>query len=250
MALQPDLRDRLILVTGAYGGLGRAVSLGCAQAGATVVLLGRVVRRLEALYDEIANQGWPAPIIHPLDLATAEGAAFESAAEAIATQFGRLDGLVHTAAVLGALAPLEHQSLESWTGTYRVNTVAAAALTRACSPLLRASADASVIFTLDSRGQEPRAYWGGYAASKAALAALFAELVDEWADLGNVRVNAVIPGPMNSPMRRRTHPAEDSALHPAPESLVPLYLELLGCQTKQASGRAIDAREVLAPHSA
>jgi NAD(P)-dependent dehydrogenase (short-subunit alcohol dehydrogenase family) len=243
------LAGKLVLVTGAYGGLGREVSLACARAGATVVMAGRIVRRLEALYDEIVGAGGPQPIIHPLDLAKAELADFEAAAQALTQQYGRLDALVHVAATLGRIAPIEHQTLDGWLHTYRVNAASAAALTRACSPLLRASPAASVIFTLDSRGQEPRAYWGEYAASKAALGALFRELVDEWQNLVNVRVEAVVPGPMNSPMRRRSHPAEDPTQHPPPQRIAGLYLELLVSAT---SGRAragdalIDAREWLA----
>ncbi len=246
MPLPPSLHDRLVLITGAYGGLGRAVSLACARAGATVVIFGRVVRRLEALYDEIVAAGGPEPVIHPLDLLTADTTAFENAASALHAQFGRLDGLVHIAATVGSLSPIEHQSLDNWLSTWRVNTAAAAALTRACSPLLRASPNAAVVFTLDSRGQDPRAYWGAYAASKAGLAALFAEVADEWGNLPNVRVDAVVPGPINSPIRRRTHPGEDPAQHPAPDALGPLYVELLSPRPKSESGRIVEARQWLA----
>jgi NAD(P)-dependent dehydrogenase (short-subunit alcohol dehydrogenase family) len=134
---------------------------------------------------------------------------------------------VHCAALLESLGPIEHQSLDQWLRMLRVNAAAPFALTRACSGVLRASPQACVVFTLDTRGEDPRALWGGYAASKAALGAFFRVLADEWEDLPNVRVNAVVPGPMRSPMRRRTHPGEDPAFWPPPEALVPRFLDLL-----------------------
>ena len=238
------------MITGAYGGLGRAVTFACARAGATLVLSGRLQRPLEALYDELVAAGFAEPLIHPIDLAKAETGAFEATAQALAQQFGRLDGLVHLAATLGRVAPLEHQTLDGWMSTYRVNVAAPAALTRACSPLLRASHAASLIFTLDTRGLEPRAYWGEYAASKAALAAVYRGLADEWHNVANLRVSAVVPGAMDSPMRRRAYPAEDPARHPAPESIAPLYVELLTGGSRTLRAEVINARDWLATQKA
>ncbi len=174
-----DLNDRVVLITGAAGGLGRPLAIACAARGATVVLHGRVVRKLEALYDAIVAAGSPQPTIMPLDFATANAADFDATAGAIRAQLGRLDALVHTAAFLGSLGPLEHQAPDAWSKAYAVNVGAAMALTRACMSLLARSLDASIVFTLDTRGLDPRAYWGGYAATKAAVAALAATLADE-----------------------------------------------------------------------
>jgi NAD(P)-dependent dehydrogenase (short-subunit alcohol dehydrogenase family) len=245
-----DLTGRAILITGATGGLGRPLALACAAHGATVVLHGRVVRKLVALYDEIAAAGGPQPTILPLDLAQAGAGDFGNVASAIRAQLGRLDGLVHTAAKLGSLGPIEHQSFDAWVEVLRVNVAAAMALTRATLPLLSAAADASVVFTLDTRGVEPRAYWGAYGASKAALAALATTLADEWDERANLRVNAVVPGAVRSPLRTLTHPGEDKAALPAIDALVPLYLCLLGGQPKAESGALIDARAWLAGRSA
>jgi NAD(P)-dependent dehydrogenase (short-subunit alcohol dehydrogenase family) len=206
------------------------------------VLHGRVVRKLEALYDEIVAAGLPEPTILPLDLATASSDDFGNVAGALRAQLGRLDGLVHTAAFLGSLGPIEHQAFDTWQNALRVNAAAAMALTRSSLSLLTAAPDASVVFTLDSRGQDPRAYWGAYAASKAALSALATTLADEWENRANLRVNAVVPGPIRSPLRMLTHPGEDKAALPAPDALVPLYLHLLGAQTKAESGMRIDAQ--------
>ena len=241
-----DLAGRAILITGAAGGLGRPLARACAAAGATVVLHGQVVRKLEALYDEIVAAGHPEPTILPLDLATASGDDYGTIAAAIRAQLGRLDGIVHTANLLGSLGPLEHQSFDTWLKVLRVNLAAAMALTRATMPLLAAAPDASVVFTLDTRGQAPRAYWGAYAVAKAGLAALATILADEWENRANLRVNAVVPGPLNSPLRARTHPGEDRTALPDPAALAPLYLYLLGAQPKADSGRQVDAAAWLA----
>ena len=167
--VEVDLSGRAILVTGASGGLGRPLAIACARRGATVVLHGRVVRKLEAIYDEIVAAGAPQPTILPLDLAVASADDFGQIAGAIRAQLGRLDGLVHTAAFLGSLGPIEHQSFDVWQKVLRVNLSAAMALTRSMLPLLAAAPDAAVVFTLDTRGDDPRAYWGSYAAAKAGL---------------------------------------------------------------------------------
>jgi len=240
-----SLRERVILVTGAGGGLGAPLARACAAAGATVVLHGRVVRKLEALYDEIIAAGYPEPIILPLDLAKATADDFGNVASALQGQLGRLDGLVHTAALLGSLGPIEHQSFDSWLSLLRVNVAAPMGLTRAVMSLLAASPDASVVFTLDNRGEEPRAYWGGYAVTKAGVATLARELADEWENRPNLRINAVVPGPMHSPLRGQTHPGEDKTVLPSPDALVPLYLYLLAGQSKADSGMLVDAQDWL-----
>jgi NAD(P)-dependent dehydrogenase (short-subunit alcohol dehydrogenase family) len=243
---QHSLEGRVVLITGATGGVGRPLALACAQAGATVVLHGRVVRKLESLYDEIVRANAPEPVILPLDLAGAEAGDFANVASALDAQLGRLDALVHTAAVLGSLGPLEHQAFDSWLALLRVNVAAPMGLTRVALPLLLRASDASVVFTLDSRGQEPRAYWGGYAVTKAAIAALARELADEWEHRTNLRVNAIVPGPIASPLRRQSHPGEDATRLPAPELLVPLYRHLIAGQAKAQSDALIDAQAWLA----
>jgi NAD(P)-dependent dehydrogenase (short-subunit alcohol dehydrogenase family) len=242
----PDLTERVVLVTGASGGLGQAVTRACARAGATVVLHGHVVRKLEALYDELVTHGAREPIILPLDFAKAEAADFANVAGALESQFGRLDALVHTAVQLGSLSPLEHQSFEQWLTVLRVNLAAPMGLTRALARLLSQGRDASVTFTLDTRGEDPHAYWGGYAVSKAGLSALATILADEWEKRDNLRVNAIVPGPIRSPLRARTHPAEDLAALPSPEAIVPLYLYLIAGQPRTESGARIDAQAWLA----
>ena len=248
--IDADLSGRAILITGASGGLGRPLALACAARGATVVLHGRVVRKLEAIYDEIVAAGHPQPTILPLDFATATTEDFGNVAGAIRAQLGRLDGIVHTAAFLGSLGPVEHQSFDVWQKVLRVNLAAAMALTRATLPLLSVAPDAAVVFTLDTRATDPRAYWGAYVAAKAGILALATTLADEWEARANLRVNAIVPGPMRSPLRMLTHPAEDRSALPFPASLVPLYVFLLGAQSKADSGVRIDGSAWLAGHAA
>lgn len=237
-----SLRDRVVFITGASGGLGATLARACAAAGATVILHGKTQRKLEALYDEIEAAGGPEATILPLDLAKATSDDFGNVANALQAQLGRLDALIHTAAMLGSLGPMEHQSFDSWLSLLRVNVAAPMGLTRAVMPLLDASPDASVIFTLDNRGEQPRAYWGGYAVTKAGVGTLARELADEWENRDHLRINAVVPGAIHSPLRGRTHPGEDKSVLPPPESLVPLYLHLVAGQTKAESGQLADAQ--------
>ncbi|MEO5699415.1 MAG: SDR family NAD(P)-dependent oxidoreductase [Casimicrobiaceae bacterium] len=241
-----DLCDRVVMVTGATGGLGEALARACAAAGATVVLHGRVVPKLEALYDAIVAAGYPEPTILPLDLRHAGSPEFHAAALALEKQLGRLDAVVHAAATLGSLGPIEHQAFERWLDVLRVNVAAPMGLTRALLPLLAHARDASVVFTLDTRASAPRAYWGAYGAAKAGLYALAATLADEWENRRELRVNAVVPGPMHSPLRTLSHPGEDKASLPRPAQLVPLYLHLIAGQAKSESGKCIDASAWLA----
>lgn len=241
-----DLTGKVVLVTGATGGLGEAIVHACARAGATVVLHGRVVRKLEALYDAIKRDGGAEPMILPLDLLNVGAPEFHAASTALQNQLGALDALVHTAAFLGSLGPLEHQSFDRWLEVMRVNVVAAMGLTRAMLPALARSRDASVTFTLDTRGLAPRAYWGAYGASKAALHALAVTAADEWEQRGELRVNAIVPGAIRSPLRMLTHPGEDKSAMPTPANIVPLYLHVIAEQPKQESGVCIDAPAWLA----
>lgn len=236
------LVDRVILITGAAQGIGRAVALAAAAHGATVVLHGRRARRLEPVYDEIEAAGGPQPAMLPLDFAKAGDHEFDALASTISAQLGRLDGIVHNAAHLEQPAPLEHTRVEHWLGSLRTNFVAVAGINRACAPLLRAAPDAAVVLTLETHALEPSAFWGAFAVSKAALTTLLAVQADEWSKQQHLRINAVLPGPVASPQRARTHPGEAQTTLPAPEALLPTWLYLLGPDSRGISGRVWDAQ--------
>ncbi len=237
----PDLlKGRVILVTGATRGIGRVAALTFAAYGATVVLHGRDVAALERVYDEIQATGHAEPAAIPLDLERAGTREFDALAHAVETQLGRLDGLVHNAAHFEKLSALEFQTAEEWARTLQVNLIAPFALTQACARLLKAAPDASVVFTSETHGNVPAPFWGSYAASKAGLEALMKIQAAEWEKLANLRANVVIPGPVNSPSRARTHPGELPAARRTPEKLMPAYLYLIGPDSRGISGKIFE----------
>jgi NAD(P)-dependent dehydrogenase (short-subunit alcohol dehydrogenase family) len=233
------LKERVVLVTGAGQGIGRTAALTFAAHGATVILHGRNVKKLERVYDEIEASGGVQPAIFPLDLEKAGENEFAALSEAIETQLGRLDGILHNAALLAGPSPLETQTLEQWLAVLRINLVAPSALTRACLPLLKGSTDASVIMTSDTHGHDPAAYWGGFAVAKAGVEVLVRIQAQEWETIPSLRINAVIPGPVRSPQRSRTHPGEIKQSLRTPEDLMPAYLYLMGPDSKATSGEIL-----------
>lgn len=226
-AAQPDLGGRTMLVTGAGAGLGGALARAAGAAGAEVILLGRTVRKLETVYDDIVTAGGPAPAILPLDLEGASPDDYADIAERIETQCGRLDALVHNAAMLGSLTPLEQYAPLEWLRVMQVNLNGPLFLTQACLPLLRLAPAPKVVFV----GDEPkRAYWGAYGVSKAALAALCETLAQETGTgTKPVGVHWFDPGPMRTRMRNTAYPGADREEAPLPEDdAVPRLMELLG----------------------
>lgn len=236
----PDLlKHRVILVTGAGQGIGRTAALTFAAHGATVILHGRKIPKLEAVYDEIVAAGHAQPAILPLDLVQATDQDYAGFALAIERELGRLDGILHNAVQGQRLSPLENQDLELWLKLLKVNLAAPFALTRACAPLLKLSPDASVVFTGESHGHVPTAYWGAFAVAKAGLESLVKIWAEEWEIYPQLRINALIPGPVRSPQRSMTHPGEDKETLPSPEQLMPHYLHLMGQDSRGVSGQTL-----------
>jgi NAD(P)-dependent dehydrogenase (short-subunit alcohol dehydrogenase family) len=239
----PDLlRDKIILVTGAGSGLGRAAALAYARHGATVLLLGRNEARLNAVYDIIEAGGYAEPALFLLDLERADENNYFELANLIHDEFGRLDGLLHNAGVFAPILPLEHHSLESWQRMLQVNLTAPFALTRACLPLLRSAAAASLLFTSSAAGRELRAYWGGYAVSKHAVENLADIFHLELENTTRIRVNTLNPGPCATALRKIGFPAEDPSKLPQPDDLMPLYLYLMGDESKDERGKKFSAQ--------
>jgi NAD(P)-dependent dehydrogenase (short-subunit alcohol dehydrogenase family) len=234
------LDGRIILITGASDGIGKAVALACAAHRATVILHGRNVRRLESTYDAIVAAGGKRPSILHLDFEKAGPAEYETLSHAIDKEFGRLDGLVHNAAMLGERAPIEHHDVPKWLRTMHVNVNAPFILTRYCLPLLKRSGDASIIFTSSGIVQRPRAYWGAYLPSKWATDGLMHMLADEL-EKDHIRANSINPGPVRTNLRLQAYPAEDRSTLKAPEEIVNAYLFLLGPESKSVNSQTLDA---------
>jgi NAD(P)-dependent dehydrogenase (short-subunit alcohol dehydrogenase family) len=237
-----DLSGRTILITGASGGFGRALAIECARAGAGVVLAGRNGGKLDRLYDEIVALGAPQPAIVQLDLASATAQDYDRLSATIDKEFGKLDGLVHAAALLGDRTPLEQYDVPTWCRVLHVNLTAPFILTQVLLPNLRKSEDASVIFVSSSVARKPRAYWGAYAVSKAGLEALRELLTQELEGKETIRINSVNPGRMRTPMRAAAYPAEDPNTLPAPSSVTAPFLYLLSAAGRGIDGRYFDAQ--------
>jgi NAD(P)-dependent dehydrogenase (short-subunit alcohol dehydrogenase family) len=237
-----ELKGRAIMVTGAGSGIGRAVALALAAAGAEVILLGRTVRKLEAVHAEIEKLGCPEASIVPLDLERALAADYEAVARAITQRYGRLDGLLHNAALLGALTPIEQYDVPMFMRVMHVNVTAAFVLTQHLLPLLRAAPDASVLFTSSGVGKRGRAYWGAYSVSKFAVEGLTQVLAQETESNTHVRVNIIDPGKVRTSMRRQAYPSEAAESLPTAESLTAPYLALLGPASRGVTGQRFYAQ--------
>jgi NAD(P)-dependent dehydrogenase (short-subunit alcohol dehydrogenase family) len=231
----------VVLVTGAYGGLGSAVARAAARAGATVVIAGKRKRRLEQLYDAMIGEGLPEPVIHPLDMETATPSDYETLAEGLQRDLGRLDGIVHAAASVAGLTPLSMHKPDAWLRALHVNVSAPFALTQACLPLLTAAPASAAVFVLDNPELVQRAHWGAYGVSKAALERFVAILHDEY-DTGAFRVHALLPAPMRTALRRTAYFGEDTLQQPLPDAAAEAAVYLLSDQAAAARGGVLDLR--------
>ncbi|HHO67852.1 MAG TPA: YciK family oxidoreductase [Gammaproteobacteria bacterium] len=238
---RPDcLAGRVVLVTGAGAGIGAAAARTLAAHGATVVLLDLNVRSLEAVYDDIEKAGHPQPAIYPMNLEGATEKDYLDLAETLEREFGRLDGLLHNAAMLGALVPLAHLETELWYRVLQVNLNAPFLLTRSCLALLMKSDDASILFCSDAVGRRGRAYWGAYGVSKAGIENLMQTLADEMEANTSVRVNSFDPGPVATALRALAYPGENPASLPQPDEVVRPILYLLGPDAAGVTGQQFE----------
>jgi NAD(P)-dependent dehydrogenase (short-subunit alcohol dehydrogenase family) len=236
------LAGRAILITGAGSGLGRALAIQCARAGASVILSGRNGAKLERVYDEIESLGRAAAAIAALDLATATALEYDALARVVGSEFGRLDGLVHCAGLLGDRTPLEQYDVPTWCKVLHVNLTAPFILTQVLLPELRKSKDGSVIFVSSGVVKQSRPFWGAYAVAKTGLEAVRSLYFEELEGEANLRVNSVNPGRMRTAMRAAAYPAEDPNTVPAPDSVTGPFLYLLSSLGRGIDGQFIDAQ--------
>lgn len=236
------LKDRVILVTGAGTGIGRVAAKTYAAQGATVILLGRTISKLEAVYDEILAQGSPEPAIYPLNLEGASWPDYQSMADRLYEEFGRLDGILHNAAVLGRISPVQSYNPELWQQVMQINYNGPVMMQQALIALLEQSEDASVIFTSSSVGRQGKAFWGAYAASKFAVEGFSQVLAQELENTSAIRVNTLNPGATRTQMRCDAYPAENPATVRAPEEIMGTYLYLMGPDSKGVTGQMFNAQ--------
>jgi NAD(P)-dependent dehydrogenase (short-subunit alcohol dehydrogenase family) len=237
-----ELGGRVIAITGCTGGLGRAIALDAARAGAELILLGRNVQKLQGLRAEIEQFAPASALLAPLDLEKALARDYDQLAEAVMSRYQRLDGLVHCAALLGTLTPVEQYDVPTWARVMHVNLTAAFALTQVLLPALRNSPDGSIVFTSSSVGRKGKAYWGAYAVSKFGVEGLVQVLADELAGNSNIRVNSINPGPVRTMMRRQAYPAESLEASALPATLTGPFLQLLGPRGAGITGQALNCQ--------
>jgi len=234
------LQNKVIAISGSTGGLGTPLSKACAAAGATVVLLGRKLKKLEALYDVVDSLSTATPALITLDQATALPESYTELGQMLTSEFGQLDGLVHCAADIGVLTPLQALQQADWAKVVAVNLTSVRLLTNACLPLLDQTANSSVVFTLDHKAS---AYWGAYGVSKAGVQTLMQTYADETDGRKNsqghcnVAFNAIDPGPMRTPLRRQAFPGELESETPTPDSKLGAFLSLLTRHDPALTGR-------------
>lgn len=231
------LNGKVIIVTGAGDGIGRVAANKFAAEGATVILMGRTQAKLESVYDDIENAGYPQAAIFPINFESATEKDYDDMCNVIDTNFGRIDGILHNAADLGERTPISNYSVNAWMRCMQVNVNAPFMMTQALLPLLERSENASILFTSSSVAYHGRSFWGGYAASKAAAENLMQTLADELQGTSNIRVNSINPGGTRTKMRAAAYPGEDPATIKSADTLMPSYLYLLSDDSVGTSGQ-------------
>lgn len=226
------LQNKTILITGAGSGIGKTAAIEFAKYGATVILLGRTVKKLESVYDEIVNAGFPEPAIVPLDMQGATKKHYQDMADTITNQFGKLDGLLQNASILGHLEPFKQIDEDIFNQVMQVNVTSQFLMTQALLKPLELAPNASVIFTTSTVGSQGRAYWGSYSISKFATEGMMQVLADEYAET-SIRFNCINPGATRTSMRAKAFPAEDASTLKTPQEIMPLYLYLMSDESSK-----------------
>ena len=237
-----SLNKQVILITGAGGGLGGTAAIALGRQGAELILLDKSIPKLEKIYDAIVSAGGPEPTMYPFDLAGASEAQYQEMADAIEQRYGSLQGLLHSAAEFSAYTPLALHKTKDWGHTLNVNLNAPFLLTRVLLPVLQKSPQGSIVFTSDSTVRQPKAYSGAFGVSIMALEGLAKILAEELEAGQKIRVNILIPGPVDSPMRKKAFPAEDKTQLPSLSSLDSLYCYLFDNASSNVTGQTIDAQ--------
>ena len=236
------LTGRVILITGAGSGIGRQAALSCAEHGAQVILAGRTLERLEQVYDQIVASGGAEPMLYPVDLEGASTEDYQQLAALIESHFGKLDGLLLNAGILGTRTPFSHHRSDVWERVLKVNVTAQWLMAQALLPVLELAENGSIIFTSSTVGHQAKPFWGIYGVSKFALEGMAASWAQELAGVSKVRINVINPGATRTDMRAQAYPAEDPTELATPLEIMPSYLFLLSDESNPISGARLNAQ--------
>lgn len=231
------LKGKVIMITGASDGIGRTLAIETAKAGASTILLGKSVKKLESVYDEITEKGYTEPALHPINFLNTQAEELYTLVAHVQGMFGKLNAIVHCASSYGQLTPIEHLSPNHWQDVMKINLNVPYMLTHAFLPLLRASAPANIIFTLADEAQEGKAYWSAYSASKFALRGFAHALFEECETSEEIRVNCINPKAVRTASRMKAYPGLAPESFRTTESVVPYYLHLL---SDEINGKVVE----------
>ena len=236
------LQDKVILVSGGGSGIGREAGLTFASFGAEVILLGRDSANLEDSYNLYEKNNLKNPVLQPIDLETAQEEDFKKISEEVFKEFGKLDGLLNNASILGTKTSIQNYDFKEWRRVSKINFESSLLLTRSLLPVLQIPDNSSILFTSSGVGNKGKAYWGAYAISKFATEGLVQILSEELEKTSGIRVNAINPGAIRTKMRAQAYPAEDPKTLKSPKEIMNAYLFLMGKDSLEIKGKSIEAQ--------
>ena len=242
MSSNKNLKDKIVLITGAGDGMGKAAAIEYASQGASVILLGRNVKNLEKTHDIIISENSPSPMISLMDLSKADGNDYQELSDNLMNKYGHLDGLLLNAAILGDRSPISQYDISTWVNTIHVNLTSQFILTKSLLPSLEKSTGASVIFTSSGVGKIGKAFWGAYSVSKFGVEGLCQILSDEYQNDKTIRFNCINPGAIQTKMRKSAYPLEDPQKLLTPEDVLDKYVWLMSDDSKEIDGQSIDCQ--------
>jgi len=242
MSSNKNLKDKIVLITGAGDGMGKAAAIEYASQGASLILLGRNVKNLEKTHDIISASNSPKPMISLMDLSKADGNDYQDLSDNLMDKYGHLDGLLLNAAILGDRSSISQYDISTWVNTIHVNLTSQFILTKSLLPSLEKSTSASVIFTSSGVGKIGKAFWGAYSVSKFGVEGLCQILSDEYQNDKTIRFNCINPGAIQTKMRKSAYPLEDPQKLLTPEDVLDKYVWLMSDVSKEIDGQSIDCQ--------
>lgn len=237
-----SLKDKVIVISGGGSGIGKAAALSFGNHGADLVLIGKSIENLESTYEDFLKTELKPPLLHSMDFESASEKDYQEINKVIMNEFGRLDGLLNNASILGDRTPLENYKFDVWKKVFEVNVHASFLLTKSLMPSLKLSKNASVIFTSSGVGKIGKAYWGAYSLSKFSTESMMQIFSEELENTSNIRVNSINPGRVRTKMRASAYPAEDPLSVSDAKDIMSAYLYLMSDDSKETRGLSIAAQ--------